>query len=334
MIGSKLFRQVKSLAFTFLLSASVARGEALEKVQEFDSKGYMSRLSVQIRKHWAPPVVRGTGHTTVEWNLLPNGSVSELKIVKHGRSKGEDAAALTAVRAAVPFEALPVGVKRLSVDFDFDYIGAPKPLGLTVQQALKKYGMAAKERLLPEFQDAGVEYPPTHIDLLYFKDENALKLFVTNKAGKLKLLKSYTPVSASGGQGPKLKEGDLQIPEGCYGITNLDAMTHLAFWVNYPNAVDRSNATHDHRTNLGGNIQVHAGSFSTGCIVLSNEDMQELFLLGYEVGCKNIELVVTPCNLLAKKPDVDFRIQPKWLPKLYADLRNKLATFPLSQTRP
>jgi hypothetical protein len=136
-------------------------------------------------------------------------------------------------------------------------------------------------------------------------------------------------VACSGELGPKLKEGDMQVPEGFYKTSALDAGTHRCLWVDYPNREDKANARADHRTTLGGNIQIHEGVYSTGCVVLSHDDMAELFVLAHDAGINNISLIIAPCNLLVKEPPIDLSKQPKWLPKLYKNLRKELASFQL-----
>jgi hypothetical protein len=38
---------------------------------------------------------------------------------------------------------------------------------------------------------------------------------------------------------------------------------------------------------------------------------------------------MAPCNLAANNPETDFSKQPKWLPKLYRELKKALASFPI-----
>lgn len=144
-----------------------------------------------------------------------------------------------------------------------------------------------------------------------------------------KLIHSYPLVSFSGLLGPKLKEGDLQIPEGIYRITGEQAHSRLSLTVNYPNRFDRQHAARDKRTNLGSNILVHGGFVSTGCLVVSMQDMKEVFTIVHDVGCNHTSLVIAPCNLLKQEPEVNFKQQPKWLPTLYRDLAAALKPFKL-----
>ena len=62
-------------------------------------------------------------------------------------------------------------------------------------------------------QKNGVNYPPKSIYLRAFKQEQLLEIWATD-AVQFKFIKSYTFTAFSGKIGPKLREGDLQIPEG------------------------------------------------------------------------------------------------------------------------
>jgi hypothetical protein len=210
----------------------------------------------------------------------------------------------------------------------------PKPLGLTVDQALKRYGPEAKMRIRKQFQRAKATYPPKHTSWICLKQEKIVLIFAKGEDGKMKQITAYPIVASSGALGPKLQEGDLQVPEGFYKPTNLDAGTHLCTWVNYPNRTDQANAKLDHRTKLGGNIQIHEGVLSTGCVVLDHDAMAELFILAHDTGCQNADLIMAPCNLVAKNPDLDFTKQPKWLPKLYGDMKKVMAIFPIDVSAP
>jgi TonB C terminal len=316
----------------FCLFVAVAETKTADKPAIVDWAPYMKRLQLHVKKYWMPPDSRTATNVVAAWKIRPDGTVSDIKIKTHGASKHDDGAVIKAIQAASPFEPLPKGAEKLDLELNFDCNGRPKPLGLTVDQALAKFGPDAKKRLLPCFQRAKVKYPPQQISLICFKDDGRLFLFAKGEDGKQKQITSYQIVSNSGVQGPKLKEGDLQVPEGFYKITRLDAMTHMAMWVNYPNPSDGANAKTDRRTDLGGNIQIHGGVYSTGCLVITNDDMAELLVLGHAIGCKNIELIVAPCNLLVKKPEVDFGKQPKWLPNLYKELKRALAAFPIELT--
>jgi murein L,D-transpeptidase YafK len=82
----------------------------------------------------------------------------------------------------------------------------------------------------------------------------------------------------SGTLGPKRMEGDYQTPEGFYYINEFNANSnyHLALGLNYPNASDR--VLSDARR-PGGDIYIHGGCVSTGCIAVNDQPIEELYVL-------------------------------------------------------
>ena len=75
--------------------------------------------------------------------------------------------------------------------------------------------------------------------------------------------------------GPKLREGDRQVPEGVYTIANMNpnSISHLSLALSYPNDFDRARAAEDGRADntLGGSIMIHGGSGSIGCMAVGDE---------------------------------------------------------------
>src|SRR5436190_607476 len=84
------------------------------------------------------------------------------------------------------------------------------------------------------------------------------------RAGAWRFVREYPVMAASGGRGPKLREGDGQVPEGMYTIDwlNPNSSYHLSMHVDYPNAFDRAHAADDGRTALGGAIMIHGRDVS------------------------------------------------------------------------
>jgi len=99
-----------------------------------------------------------------------------------------------------------------------------------------------------------------------FKEKKRLEVWLA-KGGAFRLFKSYPICAYSGGLGPKLRNGDLQAPEGFYFVTpgrfNPGSDYHLSFNIGYPNAYDRA---HD-RT--GSYIMVHGQCVSIGCFAMA-----------------------------------------------------------------
>lgn len=198
----------------------------------------------------------------------------------------------------------------------------------TVQDVMALYGPAAEQRLLPHVQAAGLPYPPEALALLGFKGEKRLEVW-GQQAGQWRWIRSYPMLAASGGAGPKLREGDLQVPEGLYRIEalNPNSRFHLSMKVDYPNALDRQQAAHDGREALGGDIFLHGQDVSVGCIALGDTAIEELFVLVVRVGIEHVSVLLAPYDLrqpTAQSPEA----LPAWVVALYADLRQALRLFP------
>jgi len=111
-----------------------------------------------------------------------------------------------------------------------------------------------------------------------FKEEQTLELFVKNKAtGKFDLFRTYPIAAASGKPGPKLAEGDWQVPEGFYFVPpdamNPNSQFHLSFNIGYPNAFDQALG----RT--GTAIMVHGNCVSIGCLAMTDAKIEEIYTL-------------------------------------------------------
>jgi len=109
-----------------------------------------------------------------------------------------------------------------------------------------------------------------------FKEERQLELFIRNRAtGKFDLFRTYPIVAASGKLGPKLAEGDGQVPEGFYAVgpkgMNPNSQYHLAFNIGYPNAFDVANG----RT--GSFIMIHGSNVSIGCLAMTDAKIEEIY---------------------------------------------------------
>jgi len=129
------------------------------------------------------------------------------------------------------------------------------------------------------FEDAGVAYPPHDTLLRGYKQEGELELWAAGKDQDLKLVATYSICAASGGLGPKRAEGDLQVPEGFYKIGYFDPTSafHLAMLVDYPNASDRIRGG----ATPGGEILIHGSCASIGCLSMSDERVEEIYLVGW-----------------------------------------------------
>jgi hypothetical protein len=209
------------------------------------------------------------------------------------------------------------------------FLFSPMAEARTIESVVAQYGPAAHASLRPSFAKAGVAYPPAQIWLVAFKEERRVELWA-GSGQERRHIKDYAIQAASGAFGPKLRQGDLQVPEGVYGILwlNPNSSYHLSMKVDYPNAFDREKAAHDQRTSLGGDIFIHGRAVSIGCIALGDLAIEELFVLVARVGVAHVRVVIAPRDLRrAAAPALPGG--PSWLSELYAALGRELALFPV-----
>jgi hypothetical protein len=200
--------------------------------------------------------------------------------------------------------------------------------GRTVQDVAERYGPSARARLAPGFESFGLAYPPDRVTLIALKREKRLEVWVPNQ-DEWSLVKTYPICAASGDEGPKLKEGDLQVPEGVYPLTvlNPESGFHLSIRIEYPNDHDKAMALQDNRTDLGGDIYLHGKCVSVGCLAMGDEAIEELFILTHDVGLENMEIIIAPADLRNDLVKVDSDQLPPWTDELYGMLRAKLSPF-------
>jgi murein L,D-transpeptidase YafK len=193
----------------------------------------------------------------------------------------------------------------------------------TVAERVAQYGPVVRSRLDADFQRVQVPYPPAKVTFLGLKLEKLLEVWVAPEGGRFRLLRTYPILGASGTMGPKLREGDLQVPEGLYRIESLNpnSMFHLALRVDYPNDFDVEQARRDGRTNLGGDIMIHGSAGSVGCLAMGDEAAEDLFVLAAETGIENISVILSPVDFRVRSLPGDVAGPPSWAPVLYERIR-------------
>lgn len=190
----------------------------------------------------------------------------------------------------------------------------------------EELGPAARERMRAGFARAGVEYPPRRVTLVAFKQERRLEVFAAGEDSVIGLVLEYPILAASGKAGPKLREGDIQVPEGVYAIESLNpnSMYHVALRVGYPSEEDRARAAEDGRTQLGGDIMIHGGAGSVGCLAMGDPAVEELFVLAADVGIERVELLICPVDWRRADARVEVQEMPAWVQTRYDALRERL----------
>jgi murein L,D-transpeptidase YafK len=199
----------------------------------------------------------------------------------------------------------------------------------SVDDRLREFGTAARERWSPFFHDSGIIYPPAHVVLVALKQERLLEVYAADNA-RTNFVRRFPILAASGGPGPKLRQGDQQVPEGFYAIESLNPNSayHVALRLNYPNAVDRLRATKDGRTQLGGDIMIHGKSVSIGCLAMGDQAAEDLFTLAADVGLRNVTVISSPIDFRRHQQIPGNPQLPAWTSELYAGIAQQLNRLP------
>ena len=136
-----------------------------------------------------------------------------------------------------------------------------------------------EDTLIKQFQEKGLVWPANYIYIRSFKYDSELEVWVKNKKEeKYKLFKTYKICALAGTLGPKRMAGDYQVPEGVYCINEFNPRSeyHLSLGLNYPNASDRLLSD---LSQAGGNIYIHGSCVTVGCIPLTDDKIEEVYIL-------------------------------------------------------
>lgn len=200
------------------------------------------------------------------------------------------------------------------------------PLFAQPAQFVKTNQRTIYARLKKPMQQAGVTYPPKAVRLAVFKAERRAELWLPDSQGRWKHVKDYAFTASSGKQGPKIYYGDLQIPEGVYGVDSmgLSKEYHLALHLDHPNEFDRAMLELDGRDPqfMSTGINVHGGAISYGCVVIGNRNIEEFFLLAYLAGKENTKVYIFPHDTERLNPQFK---QCDYCPVWYGELQRLLS---------
>lgn len=186
----------------------------------------------------------------------------------------------------------------------------------SVADVLAKYGAKSDAKFKPL---TGLEnYPPERLTLIAMKDERKLEVWMETPKGP-KFLTEYPITAASGGPGPKRKEGDKQVPEGLYRLTDLNPNSryHLSVRIDYPNRDDIARSTIP-VSEMGGDIFLHGRAVSIGCIAIGDPAIEELFCL--IARAKQREIWIAPYDFRRKQPPANDELYQR-LAKRMTDYR-------------
>lgn len=150
------------------------------------------------------------------------------------------------------------------------------------------------------FKAAGLKWDESEIFIRAFKKELQLEIWARKRnEGPYRLIHTYAVCAPSGILGPKRKQGDQQVPEGFYFIDRFNPFSnfHLSLGLNYPNASDRILGN---KGNLGGDIFIHGDCVTIGCMPLTDEKIEEVYIMAVETrscGQEQIPVHVFPCRM-------------------------------------
>jgi murein L,D-transpeptidase YafK len=194
------------------------------------------------------------------------------------------------------------------------------------KHARVKAAYSEKESMLKAlFSQKKLNYNGFSLVIAAYKTEKVLEVFIKDKnSKKYTLFKSYDFCVLSGTVGPKRRQGDGQVPEGLYAISNFNPQSnfHLSLKVNYPNASDKILSD---KENPGGEIYIHGNCVSIGCIPLTDELIKEVYVLavearnnGHAIPVYLFPFKMTEVNVAASKLKSEFKLHEA----LWNDLKN------------
>ncbi len=156
-----------------------------------------------------------------------------------------------------------------------------------------------EDTLQKQFAAKQLIWPARYIYIRSFKYDSDLEVWVKNKQNeKYKLFKTYKICALAGSLGPKRMAGDYQVPEGFYYINEFNprSLYHLSLGLNYPNASDKMLCD---LSQPGGDIYIHGSCVTTGCIPITDGQIEELYVLAAhakDMGQDFIPVHIFPVN--------------------------------------
>ena len=161
-----------------------------------------------------------------------------------------------------------------------------QPSFFEVQKSYPKVARAVQSKqdtLRKQLTKAGFNWPPEEMYIRSFKYDSQMEVWIRGKgAEEFKLFKTYKVCAMAGTLGPKRMEGDYQVPEGFYYISEFNPRSsfHLSLKLNYPNQSDKILSD---SIRPGGGIYIHGSCITVGCIPITDEQIEELYVLAAAV---------------------------------------------------
>jgi len=202
-----------------------------------------------------------------------------------------------------------------------------------------------KTMLTALLTNAGLSTTDLRIFIRAFKEQDKLEVWAKKGADvQWKLLKDYPVCSKSGQPGPKVMQGDGQVPEGVYSIDRFNPASsyYLSLGVSYPNTIDKIRSR---GVAPGGDIFIHGNCVTIGCLPLTDDLIKEVYLLAVlakSSGQTSIPVHIFPFRMeeaitrIALKTEQGEKWDVFWknLQVIYADFEStkQLKTWQVSKT--
>ncbi|HHD81225.1 MAG TPA: hypothetical protein ENK99_06525 [Campylobacterales bacterium] len=223
--------------------------------------------------------------------------------------------------------------KKYFIEKDIEPIECPKcPQPKIIERNItiikkEEENLTSTQRLKRDLADSDFVIYPKKLTLIGLKHERRLEVW-GKRDKEWRHIHDYDFTSFSGRLGPKLKEGDRQIPEGIYGISylNPNSKFHLSMRINYPNKFDKEMAKREKRTNLGGDIMIHGSDVTIGCIPIGDDKIEELYYLAQKVGIENIKVILSPVDFRNMSVNIKDKKHP-WYKTLYSKITKEMKPF-------
>lgn len=136
-----------------------------------------------------------------------------------------------------------------------------------------------EDTLQKQFEAKKLVWPAKYIYIRSFKYDSQLEVWVKNELKEqFQLFKTYKVCALAGTLGPKRMEGDYQVPEGFYYISEFNPRSnyYLSLGINYPNVSDKILSD---SLRPGSEIFIHGSCVTVGCIPIRDEQIDEVYIL-------------------------------------------------------
>ncbi len=243
------------------------------------------------------------------WGLDENADTAEMRHLLDAEAHS----------AATPIDGWELGFEQMATVRNFRPIGATQArptLASIPRTSTSKTAISRHQTSLDQMMRSKGYRLGSPIFLRLFKEEKQLEVWAANTTQhNFQLIKTYPIRAYSGNLGPKMREGDGQLPEGFYFISakRLQPNTrhHLGLDLGYPNRYDV------HHARTGSKLWIHGGASSQGAFALLPSDMEEIYALAESAlskGQRYFRVHVFPFKMTDQRTDLACKQFPRWAP--------------------